>query len=311
MTALHTPVLLREVVELLQPAPGKLLLDGTAGAGGHAEALAEAGASIIALDQDPAARDLAAARLARFGDRCRVRLSSFADAGSALAELGVPAVDGTLLDLGVSSMQLDSPERGFSFRVDAPLDMRMGQGVDGRLSARERLAAADVSEIAAVLRDLGEEHFARPIARAIKAAARMETTFDLVHAVEIAVPRGRWPKGINVATRTFQAVRLWVNEELNALERFLSDLPGLLTFGARAVIISFHSLEDRAVKQRFVELSGRCTCPPKLPICVCGAGGGFKILTKRPVVAGDAELSANPRARSAKLRAVEKVRAAA
>jgi 16S rRNA (cytosine1402-N4)-methyltransferase len=139
----------------------------------------------------------------------------------------------------------------------------------------------------------------------------METTLDLVRAVESSVPRGKWPKGIHVATRTFQALRLWVNDELAALERFLADLPALLASGARAAIISFHSLEDRAVKQRFVELAGRCTCPPKLPICACGAGGGFRVLTKRPIVAGAAEVARNPRARSAKLRGLEKVRAAA
>jgi 16S rRNA (cytosine1402-N4)-methyltransferase len=307
----HTSVLLAEVVELLEPKPGKLFLDGTAGAGGHAFAFAEAGAQVIALDQDPAAQALATARLAPFGDRCRVVLANFGDARSALDQLGVPGVDGALLDLGVSSMQLDTPERGFSFRTDAPLDMRMGQGQDGRPSAREKIAAADDVEIANVLRDLGEERFAKQISRSIKRAARMETTFDLVRAVEQAVPRGKWPKGIHVATRTFQALRLWVNEELGALDRFLTDLPGILASGARAAIISFHSLEDRAVKQRFIELSGRCSCPPKLPICVCGAGGGYRVLTKRPIVASEAEVARNPRARSAKLRGLEKVKAAA
>lgn len=251
------------------------------------------------------------ARLAEFGDRCRVVLANFEDASAALRGLGIGEVEGALLDLGVSSMQLDTPERGFSFRTDAPLDMRMGQGRDGRASAREKLAAADAAEIAQVISEFGEERFARSIARSIKRASRMETTFDLVHAVEAAVPRGKWPKGIHVATRTFQAVRLWVNEELRALERFLAELPGLLSIGARAVIISFHSLEDRVVKRRFANLSGRCTCPPRLPVCACGAGGGFRVLTKRPIIAGEAEVTRNPRARSAKLRAVEKVRAAA
>ncbi len=311
MSSPHAPVLLDEVVALLRPAPGRVILDGTAGAGGHAYALAEGGATIIAFDQDPSARDLAQARLAKFGERCRVVLANFADAPATLKQLGVAELDGALLDLGVSSMQLDTPERGFSFRTDAPLDMRMGQGQDGRPSARERLAAADAAELADVIFELGEERFARGIARSIKRAPRMETTLDLVHAVEAAVPRGKWPKGIHVATRTFQAVRLWVNEELRALERFLAEMPGILAIGARVAIISFHSLEDRLVKRRFADLSGRCTCPPRLPVCGCGAGGGFRVLTKRPIVAGEAELLRNPRARSARLRAVEKERAAA
>lgn len=311
MNSPHAPVLLDEVVDLLRPAPGMVILDGTAGAGGHSHALASKGATVVALDQDSTARDLAVARLAEFGDRCRVVLANFEDASAALRGLGIGEVEGALLDLGVSSMQLDTPERGFSFRTDAPLDMRMGQGRDGRASAREKLAAADAAEIAQVISEFGEERFARSIARSIKRASRMETTFDLVHAVEAAVPRGKWPKGIHVATRTFQAVRLWVNEELRALERFLAELPGLLSIGARAVIISFHSLEDRVVKRRFADLSGRCTCPPRLPVCACGAGGGFRVLTKRPIIAGEAEVTRNPRARSAKLRAVEKVRAAA
>ena len=305
MNAPHKPVLRDEVVALLQPAPGRLLLDGTAGAGGHALALATAGASLIALDQDPAALALVAARLAPFGDRCRVVRGNFGEARAVLDALSVEAVDGVLLDLGVSSMQLDQPERGFSFRGDGPLDMRMSQGADGRLPAHQKLAYADERTVGDVLRDLGEENFARPIARAIKRASRMETTQDLVRAVEGAVPRGRWPKGIHVATRTFQAIRLWVNEELEMLAQFLAALPSLLRAGGRAVIISFHSLEDRSVKQRFIELEGRCQCPPKLPLCVCGVGGGFRILTKRAVVAGEAELAENPRARSARLRAVE------
>jgi len=165
--------------------------------------------------------------------------------------------------------------------------------------------------VAGVIRDLGEELFAKPIARAIKRAARMETTLDLVQAVEAAVPRHRWPKSIHVATRTFQAIRLWVNRELESLDDFLHDLPDLLGSGARAAVISFHSLEDRAVKLRFRELAGGCTCPPKLPVCACGAGGRFAVLTPRPIVAGGAEVERNRRARSAKLRGLEKQRMAA
>jgi 16S rRNA (cytosine1402-N4)-methyltransferase len=304
----HAPVLLEEVVELLRPAPGKLLLDGTAGAGGHAFALAEAGATVIALDRDPLALELAGQRLSSFGGRCVLLRRNFSGARAALDELGIGAIDGTLLDLGVSSMQLDLPARGFAFRADGPLDMRMS---DEGPSARDLLAEADEPTIASVLRKLGEEAFAKPIARAIKRAPRMDTTLDLVQAVERAVPRARWPKRIHVATRTFQGIRLWVNQELESLDRFLRDLPDLLGAGARAVIISFHSLEDRAVKQRFRELAGRCSCPPRLPVCVCGAGGRYRLLTKRPVLAGLAELERNRRARSAKLRAIERLGVAA
>jgi 16S rRNA (cytosine1402-N4)-methyltransferase len=309
ITQIHAPVLLEEVVKLLQPAPGKLLLDGTAGAGGHAFALAEAGATVIALDRDPLAIELTRERLAPFGARCRLLRRNFSAARSALDELGIGAVDGTLLDLGVSSMQLDFPDRGFGFRADGPLDMRMSP--DEGPSARQLLAESDEGTISEVLRALGEEAFARPIARSIKRAVRMETTLDLVRAVEAAVPRSRWPKRIHVATRTFQGIRLWVNRELESLDRFLRDLPGLLGAGARAVIISFHSLEDRAVKLRFRDLEGGCTCPPKLPICVCSAAGRFRVLTKRAVVADDTELAHNRRARSARLRAVERIAVAA
>ncbi len=306
---LHAPVLLDEVVSLLKPAPGRLLLDGTAGAGGHALALAEAGATVIALDRDPLAIGLATERLSPFGPRCRLLRRNFSDVRAVLDELGIGVVDGTLLDLGVSSMQLDFPGRGFAFRADGPLDMRMSP--DEGPSARQLLAESDEHTISEVLRALGEETFAKPIARSIKRAARMETTHDLVRAVEAAVPRARWPKRIHVATRTFQGIRLWVNQELESLDRFLRDLPGLLGAGARAVIISFHSLEDRAVKRRFRDLAGGCTCPPRLPVCVCDAGGRFRVLTKRALVADEAQVSQNRRARSARLRALERIGVAA
>jgi 16S rRNA (cytosine1402-N4)-methyltransferase len=305
---MHVSVLAVEVVELLEPRPGKVILDGTAGAGGHAESLAGSGAQVIALDRDPTAARMVRHRLARFGDRCQVLDRSFAEARSVASELGLKGFDGVLLDLGMSSFQLDTPERGFSFRLDGPLDMRMG---DTGRTAADLLRERSVSDLARLLRELGEEPFAVPIARAIKRAGAMERTADLVAAVESAVPRRAWPKKIHVATKTFQALRMAVNDEVGQLEALLADLPDLLTPLGRAAIISFHSLEDRRVKQRFVELGGRCHCPPKLPVCACGARADFRRLTRKAVVAGPVEIEANPRARSARLRAIEKLEQAA
>ncbi len=303
----HQPVMLTEVVSLLQPAAGKILLDGTAGGGGHAEALARGGARVVALDRDPAAVDAASARLRPFPG-CVVLRRDYADALDVVASLGLDAVDGALLDLGVSSVQLDRPERGFSFRADGPLDMRMGP--EGE-TARELIARLDERELSTLLRELGEEPFHGPIARSVKRADRMETTGDLAAAVERAVPRRAWPTRIHVATRTFQALRIAVNHELDSLDAFLRDLPALLRPRGRAAIISFHSLEDRRVKRRFEELRGRCSCPPRLPTCVCGARAGFRPLARKAVTAGEAERLGNPRARSAKLRAIEKLPEAA
>jgi 16S rRNA (cytosine1402-N4)-methyltransferase len=305
---MHVSVLAAEVVELLEPGPGKVMLDGTAGAGGHAESLAERGARVIALDRDPQAQRMARQRLAPFGDRCQVLNRSFAEALGVASELGLQGFDGTLLDLGLSSLQLDAPERGFSFRFGGPLDMRMGEA---GTTAADLIRHLSVADLAQLLREYGEEPFARPIARAIKAATRMETTGDLVAAVESAVPRRAWPKKIHVATKTFQALRMAVNDEIGQLERFLADLPDLLAPLGRAAIISFHSLEDRRVKERFTELGGRCRCPPKLPVCACGARADFRRLTRKAVVAGPAEVAENPRSRSARLRAVEKLERAA
>ncbi len=303
----HQPVLLAEVVSALEPAPGKVVLDGTCGGGGHAEALARGGARVVALDRDPAAVRATAERLATFPGAVVWR-RNYAEAADVVAELGLAGVDGALLDLGVSSVQLDRPERGFSFRADGPLDMRMGG--DGETAA-ELVARLEETELAAVLRDLGEEPFHRPIARSIKRAPRVETTRELAEAVERAVPRRAWPKKIHVATKTFQALRLAVNRELESLAKFLDDLPRLLSPLGRAAIISFHSLEDRMVKQRFAELQGVCRCPPGLPTCACGARATFRLLTRRAVKPSEAEMAQNPRARSARLRSVEKLQEAA
>ncbi len=298
----HRPVLLAEVLELLAPAPGKVMLDGTAGGGGHARALAERGASVVALDRDPAA--VRAAREALRGFDVRLFERRYSEAPSVLRELGLAGVDGALLDLGVSSHQLDLPERGFSFRAQGPLDMRMGSTGE---TAAELVAQLDALELERILRDFGEEPFARRIARSIKAAPRMEATGDLVRAVEAAVPRARWPRHVHVATRTFQALRIAVNRELEELEAFLGELPSILRPLGRAAIISFHSLEDRLVKRRMAELAGACRCPPDLPVCACGAEATFRLLTRKAVQASEREQAENPRARSARLRGFEKL----
>jgi 16S rRNA (cytosine1402-N4)-methyltransferase len=296
----HEPVLLKEAVSLLEPGVGKVIVDGTLGGGGHAEALLNAGAEVLGVDRDPRALSAARARLAGFGERFHAVQGNFAE----VEKLAGRPVDGLLLDLGVSSPQFDDPSRGFSFQHDAPLDMRMG---DQGPTAAEWLASASEAELAAALRELGEEPHARAIAREIKRSSPRSTD-ALAEAVKRAVPRRAWPKRIHVATKTFQALRMAVNGELEALDGALEALPRVLKTHGRAAVISFHSLEDRRVKHAFRDLQGRCTCPPGLPVCACGAQGTFDPLTRKAVVASEAEVARNPRARSARLRAVEKIR---
>ena len=306
----HATVLQGEVVELLGPGDGKLLLDGTLGGGGHALLFLEAGASVIGIDRDPRAVAAARARLARFGEAFRAARADFRDARNVLDAMGITAVDGALVDLGVSSPQLDEGERGFSFSRPGPLDMRMsGEGE----SLAELLERADVKELTRILREYGEEPFARPVARAIRAAveehgAHALDTAGLAEVIARAIPRKAWPRNIHPATRTFQALRIAVNDELGALAAWLEALPRVLGTGGRAAAISFHSLEDRMVKHGFQALTRACTCPPGLPVCACGSDPGFRPLTKKAVVASDEEVARNPRSRSARLRAVVKVR---
>lgn len=304
MEFLHQTVLLKEAVEVLNPGAGKLIVDGTLGGGGHSEALLEAGAQVIGVDRDPRARAAATRRLQRFQGRFRAVAGRFSEVESLLSALGIGAVDGLLLDLGVSSPQFDASDRGFSFQREGPLDMRMGN--EGPTAA-ELIAETDASELKRILQEYGEEPFAGPIARALKKALPT-TTLQAAEVVSQAVPRGAWPKRIHVATRTFQALRIWVNDELGEVDRFLADFPRLLNPGGRAAIISFHSLEDRRVKDAFRALEGKCSCPPGLPVCVCGARGAFKVITKKAIAPSEEEISANPRSRSAHLRAVEKIR---
>jgi len=304
----HESVLAREVVEALRPEPGKLLLDGTLGGGGHSLLLLERGARVIGVDKDPRALAAARARLARFGEAFRAVRADFRDAKAVLESLGLAAVDGALVDLGVSSPQLDQAERGFSFSRPGPLDMRMGE--EGE-PLRDLLRRVDERELARILREYGEEPFARPIARAVKRAVDEGGPLDTARLAELvagAIPRKAWPKKIHPATRTFQALRIAVNDELGALAQWLEALPAILAPGGRAAAISFHSLEDRMVKEKFRALTQGCTCPPDLPICACGAKASFAPVTRKPMVAAEDEVAANPRSRSAKLRVVEKLR---
>jgi 16S rRNA (cytosine1402-N4)-methyltransferase len=296
----HAPVLLSETVAFLEPARGGTFVDCTLGLGGHTAALLEAGASrVIGLDRDPHALDLARARLAPWGDRVVFVHADYRELPAVLARLGTGPIDGALADLGVSSMQLDEAARGFSFRADGPLDMRMdtSQGA----TAAEMLAAVDEQELADLIFRFGEDRKSRRIARAIVAAreeAPIETTSRLASIVRRAAGGGVYQR-IDPATRTFQALRIWVNRELDGLDAFVIDAVRALREGGRLVIIAFHSLEDRVVKH-----TARMLAKGDEP-----AGGDVRVrvLTKRPVIAGEAERDVNPRSRSAKLRAVERV----
>jgi 16S rRNA (cytosine1402-N4)-methyltransferase len=297
----HQTVLLEEAVELLQPGVGKVIIDGTLGGGGHTEALLARGATVVGVDRDPVALAAATSRLGS-NPRFQARAGTFGELPQVAAD--VLPVDGVLVDLGVSSPQLDEAERGFSFTRDGPLDMRMGP--EGRTAA-ELIAQEDERELARIIYELGEESFSRPIARELKRALPTRT-LEAAEVVKRAVPRKAWPKRIHVATKTFQALRMAVNGELEQLSALLSALPRLLKVGGRAAVISFHSLEDRKVKEAFRALVGACRCPPGLPVCACGGPGDFAPVTKKAISASEAEVEANPRSRSAHLRAVEKIR---
>lgn len=301
----------QEVLECLQPQSGELFLDGTVGGGGHARLILERSAPdgrLIGLDRDRDALARAGEVLAPYGERVLLRHARFAEAAEVLADLEIEAVDGILLDLGVSSYQLDTPGRGFSFREDGPLDMRMDQG-EG-VTAAELLASLDETELARIFRELGEERHARRIARRIvevRETAPLETTRQLAELVRNAVPGGRAPARIHPATRVFQALRIFVNAELDQVRAGLDAGLELLRPGGRMAVISFHSLEDRIVKHCFRDAAQGCICPPKLPYCHCGRTPQVEVLTRKGVRAGSEELDRNPRARSAVLRAVRKL----
>jgi len=296
-------------MDFLRPAPGKRYVDGTLGGGGHSEAILIASrpdGQVLGLDRDDAAIDAASARLKQFGARLAARQASFADTRELIGELGWNGVDGVILDLGVSSWQIDAPERGFSFRLGGRLDMRMDRRQ--ALDACGLVNTATVEELTRIFRIYGEEPQARRVAERIAAERKLrsiESTDGLARIVESA--KGGRRRDHHPATQVFQALRIAVNRELDQLERFLDDGFDLLRQGGRMVIISFHSLEDRLVKNAFRKWSRACLCPPRALVCQCGWNQKVKLLTKKPLVPGDAETAANPRARSAKLRAVERI----
>ena len=304
-SARHVPVMAGPVTELLRPRPGAVIVDATLGLGGHAEALLDAGATVVGLDRDPAALAATSARLAAHGNRLRAVHASFADLAEVAAGLGLGAVDGVLYDLGISSAQLDQPERGFSYRYDAPLDMRMDPGAGP--TAADVVNGYPVAELARVLRAYGEERFASRIARFISDARRrapIRTTGELVEIVNAAVPAAARRRGPHPARRTFQALRIEVNGELAALERSLPQAIDLLAPGGRLVALSYHSLEDRIVKRALAEAAGASTAGAPWP--APSSPPRLTLLTRRPETPSAAEVAANPRAESAKLRAAEK-----
>ena len=304
----HVPVLLREVVAALRPEGGGVYVDATLGLGGHAEALLEASplVRVVGIDRDPEALRLSRERLARFGDRLVTVPGRHEELAAHLDGLGIDRVAGVLADLGVSSMQLDRPERGFSFMKDGPLDMRMGP--DGPTAA-DLVATASREELTRIFREWGEERMAGPIARRVVEAretAPIRTTAEMRRLVlRPIVPRREKHK--DPATRVFQALRIATNRELVELERFLDDAIARLALGARLTVLSYQSLEDRIVKRTFQRHTAGCTCPPSFPICVCSRRRVMALVTKKPVRATLAELGDNPRARSARLRVLERV----
>jgi 16S rRNA (cytosine1402-N4)-methyltransferase len=310
MGAPHRPVLPAETMRFLDPGRGGLFVDCTVGLGGHSEAILEASdqTRVVGIDRDTEALSFANERLARFGKRFRSVHANFREIDRILSDLNESAAAGVLVDLGVSSLQFDSPTRGFSFRFDAPLDMRMDPESD-EPTAADLLAQLPETELARIIFEYGEERGSRRIARWIvekrEQGEPITTTKQLADLVARAV-RSKKSK-LHPATRTFQALRIAVNHELEGLSSFVEKSVDLLQVDGRFVAISFHSLEDRIIKQELRRLSGVCQCPPRAPFCSCGASRRVEILTKRPVVPSEAEIDQNPRARSAKLRAARKL----
>ena len=307
----HIPVLLRETLEGLSPSPGHVIADCTVGGGGHALAIIQRilpGGHYIGLDKDPAAIHAAEAKLKGYSGSVSLVRSSYACLPEILEQMELGLVDGILFDLGVSSHQLDVPERGFSYMADAPLDMRMDPEAD--LTAQQIVNQYSLEELTRILRVYGEERWASRIAAYIvqeRSRQEISHTEQLVSVIKKAVPAAARRTGPHPAKRTFQALRIAVNNELTELENTLQRVIPHLRRGGRICVISFHSLEDRIVKQTFQDFAKGCTCPPEIPVCVCGKEAQLRIITRRPVEAGREELEKNPRARSAKLRVAEKL----
>jgi len=307
----HSPVMLEEAIEALQCRPGGLYVDGTVGGAGHAYEIlrrTSPDGRLIGFDLDEDALQEAGKRLAPFGGRAALIRGNFADAAVVLKERGIGEIDGALLDLGVSSHQLTSPERGFSFSSDSPLDMRMDR--NQRMTAFTVVNSLPRGDLERILRQEGEETAARKIAGFIverRRQAPIRTTRELAALVAAAVPGYRRGQRIHPATKTFQAIRIHVNAELDSLEKAIPGIVAVLKPGGRLVIISFHSLEDRIVKQTFREFERGCTCPRQVPVCICGKKPLLRVLTRKPILPAEDEVSRNPRARSAKMRVAERI----
>ncbi|MEW5978050.1 MAG: 16S rRNA (cytosine(1402)-N(4))-methyltransferase RsmH [Acidobacteriota bacterium] len=307
----HEPVLLAEAMRLIQPRSGGVYLDATVGLGGHSQGILEASAPsgrLLGLDQDASALSFAFERLSRFRSRCQLVHANYARIREVATQCGFVNCDAILADVGVSSLQLDTAARGFSFLKDGPLDMRMD--LDLPLTAAEVVNLYREQDLANLIYQYGEEPQSRRIARAIVKARPFSSTKQLADLIARAVGR-LGSRRIHPATRTFQALRIHVNDELNRLATFLRNAVDLLVPGGRIVVITFHSLEDRVVKDAFRSLSRGCTCPPGLPQCACGNQRILEVLTRKPIRPGGDEVSRNPRSRSAKLRAAERLRHAA
>ena len=306
----HKSVLLEESIDALQIKPDGIYVDGTLGGGGHSYEicthLSDKG-RLIGIDQDEAAIEAATRRLERFKDRVTIVRSNYCNIKRELDRLGIASVDGVILDLGVSSYQLDEASRGFTYREDVPLDMRMDQRQT--LSAKEVVNEYSEMELYHIIRDYGEEKFAKNIAKHIVSARNqkaLETTGELIHVIKAAIPAKVRAVGGHPAKRTFQAIRIEVNRELEVLENSLGDMIDLLNDGGRICVITFHSLEDRIVKNKFRECENPCTCPKEFPVCVCGKKSKGKVITRKPVIPSQEELEDNSRAKSSKLRVFER-----
>ena len=306
----HVSVLLWECIDGLNIKPDGIYVDGTLGGAGHSSQIAArlTTGRLIGIDRDQVALKAAGERLAPYGDRVTLVHSNFCEIKHVLQELGISGVDGILLDLGVSSPQLDDGERGFSYMADAPLDMRMNRS--DALTAYHVVNQWSYEELRRILFDYGEERYAPKIAAAIcsrRESKPIETTLELVEIIRCAMPAAALREKQHPAKRSFQAIRIAVNDELGSVEKVMRDAVDCLNPGGRLAIITFHSLEDRIVKVGMADASKGCTCPPNFPVCVCGKQPKVKLISRKPIVSGEEELEQNPRARSAKLRVCEKI----
>ena len=306
----HISVLLWECIDGLNIKPDGIYVDGTLGGAGHSSQIAKrlTTGRLIGIDRDQVALQAAGERLATYSENVTLVHSNFSEVKQVLQDLGIPGVDGILLDLGVSSPQLDDGARGFSYMADAPLDMRMNR--NDPLSAYEVVNGWSYEELRRILFDYGEERYAPKIAAAICARREskpIETTLELVDIIRGAMPAAALREKQHPAKRSFQAIRIAVNDELGAVEKVMRDAIDCLNPGGRLAIITFHSLEDRIVKNGMADAAKGCTCPPNFPVCVCGKKPKVKLITRKPIISGDEELEVNPRARSAKLRVCEKL----